>query len=89
MATANSGIPELQGYTMFSIAKICTECFALEQVSDGERRESRICSECGGPLAGPVAFPENDPSPSSRSGLLTSRHYRAMRSVEGARATRL
>ena len=73
---------------MFVIAKICTECFALEPISTAERREARICSECGGPLAGPVAFPEADPSPTARSGLLTSRHYTAMRSVEQARAHR-
>lgn len=73
---------------MFSIAKICTECFALEQIVAGERRVARVCSECGGPLAGPVAFPERDPSPTARSGLLTSRHYTAMRSVDDARARR-
>jgi hypothetical protein len=72
---------------MFSIAKICTECFALEPIGDGQR-ERMTCGVCGGALAGPVAFPEDDPSPKARSGLLTSQHYTAIRSVAGADAQR-
>lgn len=68
---------------MFSIAHICPACLHVEQLRAGP---VPLCPVCGQKLAGPVAFPEQDRSPSARSGLLTSPHYRASRSQVTAAA---
>ena len=69
---------------MFSIAHICPRCLHVEHIRTGP---VPLCPDCGEHLAGPVAFPEESPSPTARSGLLTSPHYTAIRS-EAAEAAR-
>ena len=70
---------------MFSIAHICPRCLHVEHLRGGDVLS---CPECGEQLAGPVAFPEESPSPSARSGLLTSPHYTATRSAAAEAARR-